>query len=202
VQLPGREDRAGEAPFRSAGAVVEALQSQIAELLDVPFCFFGHSMGALIAFELTRALRRSSRRLPAHLFVSGCRAAHLTDASPPLSAVPRGEFIEATRRLGGTPAGVLASTELMDLILPVLRADFQLFESYGYQHEEPLDVPLTAFGGVNDEAVPAAAVEQWSAHTTVAFRSHLLPGGHFFVRSARPAVLAEVAATLRHGVGA
>ncbi len=196
VQLPGREDRAGEAPFRSAVQVVDELERQITPLFDVPVYFFGHSMGAVIAFELTRALRRASRSVPAHLFVSGRCAAHLSDPFPGLSGLPREEFIQAVRRFGGTPAEVFAHPELMDLVVPVMRADFELHESYRYRHELPLDIPMTAFGGMEDEAAPAASVEQWSAHTTATFQSCLLPGGHFFVNSARPVLLAEIAATL------
>lgn len=196
VQLPGREDRAREAPFRSAVEVVEELAWQIAPLLDLPVYLFGHSMGAMIAFELTRALRRASRPVPAHLFVSGRGAAHLPGLSPGLSVLPREQFIEAVRRFGGTPAEVFAHSDLMDLVLPVLRTDFELHESYRYRHERPLDIPMTAFSGVNDAVAPAATVEQWSAHTTEAFRSCLLPSGHFFVNSERPALLREIRSTL------
>ena len=196
VQLPGREDRAGEAPFRSAIEVVEELEWQITTLLDLPVYFFGHSMGAMIAFELTRALRRSERRLPAHLFVSGRCAAHLSDPLPGLSRLPEREFVEAVQRFGGTPSEVFAHPELMALVMPLLRADFELYESYRYRDELPLDIPITAFAGMEDHAAPAASAEHWSAHTTAAFRSYLLPGGHFFVNSARPALLAAIAGTL------
>jgi medium-chain acyl-[acyl-carrier-protein] hydrolase len=197
VQLPGREDRAGEVPFSSVIEVVEELEWQITTLFDLPVYFFGHSMGALIAFELTRALRRSARCLPAHLFVSGRCAAHLSDPLPGLSRLPEREFVEAVQRFGGTPSEVFAHRELMALVIPLLRADFGLYESYRYRDERPLDIPITAFAGMDDHAAPAASAEPWSAHTTEAFRSYLLPGGHFFVNSARPSLLAAIAGTVQ-----
>ncbi len=201
VQLPGREDRLGEVPLRSISRVVEELERRVEPFFDVPVYFFGHSMGALIAFELTRALRRSSRPSPAHLFLSGRWAAHWRDPVPPLSMLPRDEFLEAVRRFEGTAPEVFAHPELLDLVLPVLRADFELCESYRYVDEAPLDTPVTAFGGLADAAVPAASVEQWSAQTAAAFRLRLFPGGHFFVRSAQAALLADISSTVAETAG-
>lgn len=196
VQLPGRDERLSEPPLTSIALVVDLLVRQLAPLLDLPYALFGHSLGALLAFELTRALRRAARAMPRHLFVSGRWAPQLSDPSRALSDLPHDEFLEEVRRLGGTPPEVLAHRELMELVTPILRADFALSESYRYQHEPPLDIPMTAFGGIDDPAVTTASVAQWSTQTTAAFRTCLLPGDHFFVSSARPALLAEISTAL------
>jgi medium-chain acyl-[acyl-carrier-protein] hydrolase len=202
VQLPGREERLGEPPLRSVAQVVDELARHIGPLLDLPCSFFGHSMGAMLAFELTRALRRAGRATPQRLFVSGRWAPQLPDPSGPLSDLPRDEFIDEVRRLGGTPAEVLAHGELLELLLPTLRADFALCESYRYDNEAPLDTAVIAFAGLDDPGVTVASVQQWSVQTTAEFRARFLPGGHFFVNSARPELLAELSATLQVEVGA
>lgn len=193
VQLPGREWRLKEEPLRRMADVVTALAAEFPALTDRPFALFGHSMGALIAFELTKALRRSGDPMPAHLFVSGHSAPDLADRRlRPYHQAPDEEFVTMLRSMEGTPAEVLDHPDLLQLVLPVLRADFELCEQYVCDADAPLDVPMTALAGIADPLVPPAAVEQWRAHTTAAFSLRVLPGSHFFVNESRDLVLRVV----------
>jgi medium-chain acyl-[acyl-carrier-protein] hydrolase len=195
VQLPGREDRLAERPYESVPALIEALTPAI----DVsrPFALFGHSVGALLAFETARALRRAGGRQPSALFVSGSSAPHLEDTEPPLSKLSDAELLEQLHRLRGTPESVLQDAELMALLLPVLRGDFILYESYTYRDEPPLTCSIVAFGGHGDVRVPVHEIDQWAAHTTAGFSRQMFDGDHFFVQSAQPLLVNAVGLTLR-----
>nr|QEO74445.1 thioesterase [uncultured bacterium] len=191
VQLPGREWRLKERPLRRMEDVVAALSTEIEPLTDRPFALFGHSMGALIGFELTRALRRRGGAMPQHLFVSGHSAPQRGDLrrDRPYHAAPDDEFVAMLRAMNGTPPGVLDHPELLELILPALRADFELCERYVCEPDAPLDVPVTALAGIADPLVPPDAVEPWRQQTTAAFSLRVLPGGHFFLNESRDLVL-------------
>jgi medium-chain acyl-[acyl-carrier-protein] hydrolase len=199
IQLPGRESRLHETPFDRLPALVDALAVATRPWRDRRFAFFGHSLGAIVAFELARALRRRGEPLPHHLVVSGCSAPHLVDAVrevPPMSSLPDRVLRERLRRFGGTPDAVLEHPELMELLLPVLRADLALRDGYACAAEAPLRVPVTAFGGRHDAEVPVADVAAWHVHTSAGFAARTFAGGHFFVRTAADEVVAAVAATL------
>jgi medium-chain acyl-[acyl-carrier-protein] hydrolase len=189
VNLPGRESRLREPAFKQLGPLVDALVPQLLPLLDRPYALFGHSMGAMIAFETARRLRGRKVAGPQHLFVSGRRAPQL----PPKGErrtydLPEAEFIEELGRLNGTPREVLEHPELLELLLPILRADFSICQTYAYAPGEPLDIPITAFGGVEDQDVGRARLEAWREQTSGAFKLHLIPGDHFFINSARARV--------------
>ena len=181
IQLPGREDRLLEPPFRQIGPLVNALSELVVIGLDKPFVFFGHSMGALVAFELSRRLRRLGGRQPDHLIVSGFRAPHLPDRQAPTYDLPETSFLEELRRLGGTPDEVLQSSELMTLFTPTLRADFALSETYAYVHEVPLECSISAFVGSDDQEVSYDEVAAWRHHTNGSFSLQSIPGDHFFL---------------------
>jgi medium-chain acyl-[acyl-carrier-protein] hydrolase len=182
VQLPGREDRLGERAFSNMAALLDALVPVLLPYLDMPYAFFGHSMGALISFEVTRYLYRiGQRNKPLHLFVSGHRAPQLPDTDPPTYELPEPEFIEKLRHLKGTPEAVLQNTELLHLLLPLLRADFALCETYSYTHEKPLECGLSAFGGLQDSDVSREALEAWRKQTSGQFKMRFFEGGHFFL---------------------
>lgn len=180
LQLPGRETRIGELAFDRIEPLIEEIGRAILPHLDRPFIFYGHSMGAKIGFELTRLLRRELGVLPSHLFVSGCRAPHLPRRRQPIYELPDPEFIEELRRLNGTPAEVLAYDDLMRLMMPMLRADIAICDTYRYSPGRPLDCPITAFGGLQDPDVCRQDLEGWREHTNAAFNLHMFPGGHFF----------------------
>jgi medium-chain acyl-[acyl-carrier-protein] hydrolase len=195
VQLPGRESRFTEDPFTSMEQLIGPLVDGLASYLTRPFALFGHSMGALIAFELARRMR-SWGQAPVHLFASGCRAPHLPSRSPDWHTLPDPEFIAVIRRLGGIPPDLLTEPHFLDAMLPALRSDCTLSETYSPRPEAPLRCPVTAFGGLRDPEVLPADVQAWSTHTTGPFRVHFLPGDHFFINSARPQLLRLVAAAL------
>jgi len=198
VELPGRGSRWREQPLIDLKTLVAALAPALLEACDCrPFACFGHSLGGLISFELTRHLRQEYGRTPAHLLISGCRAPHLPDPEPPIHALPNPEFLAKVRSFNGTPAAVLNNAELMELLLPVLRADFTLIETYAYQAEPPLDCPLTVFGGLADPKVDYSALEAWRVQTSAEFSLQLFPGDHFFLHTAQDDLLAAVADRLR-----
>ena len=196
VQLPGRESRLRDQPFSDVETMIQAIADALAPYMDLPFVFFGHSMGGLIGFELSRELRRRQRALPLHLFVAGRRAPHLPAREEPIYDLPEPEFLERLRELNGTPEQVLQHEELMHLLIPILRADFAVNERYAFAEEEPFDFGISAFGGLGDVEVTREDVEAWRQQTRGRFRIRMLPGDHFFIQSARDLILEAVARDL------
>jgi medium-chain acyl-[acyl-carrier-protein] hydrolase len=196
VELPGRAKRLLETPFTDLSSLVRIAAHALLPYLDKPFAFFSHSMGAIISFELARYLRDEEGLKPLHLFVAGRRAPQLPETDVPTYNLPEADFIQELRRLQGTPEEVLENPELMELMLPILRADFELIQTYHYTDEAPLDCPITAFGGEQDEGVSLADLEAWREQTTNTFSLHILPGNHFFLNTARPLLLKTVAREL------
>ena len=197
VQLPGREWRLGEPMITDPAAAIDALSAALAPAMDRPFAFFGHSMGALLAYELARRLRAEGRRQPAHLFVSGRPAPHLPAERTPIHALPEAEFIQRLRELEGTPEAVFQDAEMMSIFLPILRADLTVAETFPLQDGPPLSIPISAYGGLADVHAAPERVREWRRHTDAEFRSHIFPGGHFFLNERRPEVLAELSRELR-----
>jgi medium-chain acyl-[acyl-carrier-protein] hydrolase len=195
VELPGRGSRLSEPPFISYQPLVEALSGAILPLLDTPFAFFGHSMGAVIAFELARSLRANGRG-PHALLVSGRRGPHVPDTDPLTYDLPHDEFIEELRRIDGTPSEVLENAELMELMIPLLRADFQLIQTYGYTAGDPLSCPVFAYCGVGDDEETRELMSRWKEQTDSRFKLHMLPGDHFFLRSSQSLLLELIARDL------
>lgn len=189
IQLPGRESRFDEPAIDSADLLAGRLLEGILSYLDRPFALFGHSMGALIAFELARRLRTRCLE-PVHVFASGCKAPHLPrDRSTHRHHLPDREFIAAVGDMNGVPREVLMNADLMEVILPALRNDFKLVETYRYHSQPPLRCPVSAFGGRHDNEVTQGEIEAWSRHTMGSFQVHMLPGDHFFLNSSRPSLL-------------
>lgn len=189
VQLPGREARLSEPPFTHITPLLQALASAVQPYLDMPFAFFGHSLGALISFELARWLRRQNQPGPLHLLVSGLRAPQAPNPEPPIYLLPDAEFIQKLRRLNGLPQAVLDDAELMQLMLPLLRADMTVYETYVYTAEAPLDCPISAFGGLQDRVATRDNMAAWRDQTSRAFTLRMLPGDHFFLHSAQALLL-------------
>jgi surfactin synthase thioesterase subunit len=180
IQLPGREDRLTETPFDRLSSLIAALADVLYPYLDFPFAFFGHSLGSLISLELARWLRRQKAPCPSQLFVSGSRAPQIPNPDPPIHQLPDAEFIEELRRFNGTPKAVLNNSELMEVFLPLLRSDMRLYETYVYDHEAPLDCPISAFGGLEDEEVSREDLAAWHDQTRNKFHIQMFPGDHFF----------------------
>jgi surfactin synthase thioesterase subunit len=192
VQLPGRENRFSEPPATSMPSLVRALAAGLRPFLDRPFALFGHSLGALVAFELCQELRSMGQPVANHLFASARRAPHLPDRRPPIHHLPDEAFVAELRRLNGTPEEVLGDSDLMELILPTLRADFTIAETYRWKQRPPLDCPITVFAGRDDPETTPAEVEGWRTHTRGALRVELLPGDHFFVYHSRSQLQAAI----------
>ena len=191
IQPPGRENRISEKPISDVHELVKRLLPSLAPWLDKPFAFYGHSTGALVAFELVRELRRQQMPLPLHLVVSGARAPHIPEPSP-LHHLPKEEFIRELRRFAGTPEAVLEHRELMEIYIPILRADLTIEESYILKEEMPVTTPVTAFYGFEDAEAPKSVMVPWKQYTTGSFDLIGLQGGHFFINTAREAFLSNL----------
>lgn len=197
VQLPGRESRWREAPHIRIDTLVAALLPELLPYLDLPFAFFGHSMGGVLAAETTLALSGRAGPMPQHLFISARRAPHLPDPDPPLGELSDGDFIaELNRRYGGIPPEVLRDEEMMALVLPGLRADIRALESYRPPPAARISCPLSVFGGTVDSRASAAQLEAWRALADGEFRTRMFSGDHFYINSRRAEVLADISATL------
>jgi len=183
VQLPGRETRLREPAFKRVGPLVEAAAEALLPSLHEPFCFFGHSMGAIIAFEMARYLRRHHNIGPRRLFVSARTAPQLPSSNTLKYDLPDNEFMEALIRLNGTPREALESPELMELLLPILRSDCEVCDTYEYTEDAPLECPITAYGGLGDKESPQADLEGWGAHTSAEFVLRMFPGDHFYLHT-------------------
>jgi len=196
VQLPGRESRLMEKPFVRFQPLVDTLIQALSPFMDQPFAFFGHSLGAVIGFELAHQLRIESRQEPLALLVSGRRAPHVPDDDPPMYDLPEAEFKAKLRELDGTPEAVLENPELMALMLPLLRADFELIETYAARERPPLAMPVLAYGGLEDPDVERQHMEAWQVVSQAQFNLRMFPGDHFFLHPQRDDLLAAVAADL------
>jgi medium-chain acyl-[acyl-carrier-protein] hydrolase len=192
VQLPGRETRLREPAITRLQPLVAAISQAIAPICDRPFALFGHSMGSLVSYEVAHCLHRHTGLYPAHLFVSGARAPHLPDPDPPIHALPQTEFLQELKQFNGTPIAVLENTELMELLLPTLRADFEVLETYTYQEHPPVSCPISACGGTDDHTVSSEQLAVWQIHTNNRFSLRFFPGDHFFIHSARLSLLSYI----------
>jgi medium-chain acyl-[acyl-carrier-protein] hydrolase len=191
ILLPGRGARFSTPAYRQIDQLIPALADAIIPALDRPFAFFGHSMGGIIAFELAQHLRRLGRAsLLNHLYVSGCRAPHVPHRSAPIFDLPDTEFLNELRKLNGVPEEVFEDRSLLDLLIPLLRADFELIETYEHKSNPPLPCQITAIAGLSDLEVTRDDVRAWRECTSIDdFSMHFLPGDHFFIRQSENLVL-------------
>ncbi|MEO8369399.1 MAG: alpha/beta fold hydrolase [Candidatus Solibacter sp.] len=181
VRLPGRESRLAEAPFERMAPLVAALADNLEPYTDRPFAFFGHSMGAVVAFELARELRRRGRALPAVLIASGARAPQFRRHHVPPPPPTRESLIQELRRLGSMPPEVLDDPALLRSILPALEADVVLYRNYIYREDAPLAIPIRAYGGLADANITRTHLDAWAEQTTETFAVRIFPGGHFYL---------------------
>lgn len=202
VQLPGREGRWRERPFTEMQPLVESLAQELAPLVDRPFAFFGHSMGALIAFELARHLRRTQGLRPIHLLASAYPAPHRPDRFPPIHHLPEPALLDELRRLNGTLDEILQNRELMTLLLPTIRADCAMCETYVHAVEPPLDCAISAYLGERDPRARYEDVAAWRHHTRRAFAVRVFPGHHFFLHTASAAVMRTAAGEILRSLAA
>ncbi len=193
VQPPGRESRFREAPYeRMAPLAADLAAIMLGVAGSRPYAVYGHSLGALVAFETLREIRRRGGPEPVHLFVSGCIAPQYTDNDgPSIARAPLPALVRILRQLGGTPEWLLSDPTVLEMILPAVRADLSVKESYEYRPEQPLDVPVTVIASTRDPQAPSELQDRWRDQTTAAFQLHTLTGGHF-------AVFEQPASTHRH----
>jgi medium-chain acyl-[acyl-carrier-protein] hydrolase len=196
VQLPGRGARMRESPYRQFTPLLTDLSAAIIPFLDIPFVFFGHSLGALIAFELSRLFTGQSGRSFVRLIVSGCKAPHLLDQNQGVSKLPDPEFVEKLRMLDGTPREVLENKELLQIFLPTIRADYSVFESYFLTNDQAQDTEFSIYGGRQDPEINADELEAWKIYTKAPGELKMFQGGHFFLQSSRALVLRSIAVDL------
>ncbi len=196
LELPGRGKQFTTPAARQLPALIATLNEAIRPYLDQPFSLFGHSMGALVSFELARAIRSQHGMEPMTLYVSAHPAAQLPNQLARLHDLSDQDLRTELRRLGGTPQEILANDEFMSLLLPTLRADFEVCETYDYQPSPPLHCPIVAFGGIDDPQIAPEQLEAWAEMTTGEFKLKMLPGDHFFIDHNRPALLAALSASL------
>ena len=204
IYLPGRGHRSREKAFTDIDSLVAETAESILPSLAPPFAFFGHSMGALICFELARYLRKGHHPEPVHIFVSGRSAPQIQADERLTYSLPDDEFISELRRLDGTPGEIFEHAELLSLMLPILRADFALTQRYQYKAEPPLDCSISALGGLEDYEVTRTQLEPWQEQTSSRFALHLFPGNHFFLNTARsfllPVIARELFELIRPGI--
>jgi medium-chain acyl-[acyl-carrier-protein] hydrolase len=199
LELPGRGLRSDELPLTRIEPMVEDIARTVEQELDRPFALFGHSMGALIAFELAHHLWRTQRRRPVCLFVSGHPAPHI----PPdrvIHNLPAPELIVELRKYNGTPPDVLDNPELLDCLLPLIRADFELTEMYRYTLRPPLECDIKVYGGTDDPDTSMEGLNKWQMETSKSCSVTVLPGDHFFVVRSQDSILKDIGHVLARAV--
>ncbi|MEU6411118.1 alpha/beta fold hydrolase [Microbispora sp. NPDC046933] len=196
VEYPGRGRRIREPVATSASALVDLLVAELAEdMRATPFAIFGHSLGGRLAFQLAHELGRRGLPRPRRLFVSAAAAPfHLGWGA--LHSLPEPELLAALERLGGAPAEALANREFVEFMLPVVRADLRLAETWSFLPEEPLDIPVSLLGGISDPLVPPHEMERWRGFFAGEILRRSYPGGHFYLRTEEESLLRDVSAAL------
>jgi len=181
VHLPGHGKRIGERPFTQLAPLIAAVANEISDEAGLPFAFYGHSLGALISFELARELYRRGQRGPRRLFLSGHRAPHLPNSACRIFDLSDEDFIRSLKGLNGTPDELLDERQTREFFLPMFRADFEIVDTYEYYDRPPLPCPLSVYGGLADDSVPAESIYAWQVHTSAECRVRMFSGDHFFV---------------------
>jgi medium-chain acyl-[acyl-carrier-protein] hydrolase len=188
IHLPGREARFREPAISDLDVLVTGLVDALVPDLNGPFALFGHSMGGLIAFEVADRLRVRGIS-PAWFFASGALPPHVPRREPMRHGLPDDDLVAAVQRMNGTPRQVIEESDVMRLMLPTIRSDFRLVETYRYRPRAPLACPLVVIGGDDDPQVRPADLAAWRVHAAGRFETHILPGDHFFVSSSRAELL-------------
>lgn len=189
VQLPGRGIRYLEPSYTKFELLIKDLVLGLQPFLQPPFAFFGHSMGALVCYEIARMLTAKKNPQPVHLFASAYHAPHLPDPSPKLHELPDDQFIDELIQMNGLPTELITNRKYLEVFLPALQADFTMCETYEHHKSETLTCPITVLGGSNDPETTDTKLEVWQELTTGPFALHLLEGDHFFIHSKTTKIL-------------
>jgi medium-chain acyl-[acyl-carrier-protein] hydrolase len=201
LQLPGREFRIREEAFTQLEPLVQEVVQVLTPLMDRPLVLFGHSMGATVAFELARELRRRGVSQPLLLGVSGRIAPHFRSRFTPVQELTDAQLVEKLKNVGGLPDYVLNEPELMAHVLPLVRADYKIVDNYRLVPEPPLSCPIAAFHGLNDILTNQEEITGWQQHTTGKFTVQGFPGDHFFLANARREILQALRSGLQQVLG-
>jgi medium-chain acyl-[acyl-carrier-protein] hydrolase len=198
AQLPGRESRIGEAPHRTmrdaVAEIIDGMDRQLNERPGADDIFFGYSLGSLVAFETIRELRRRGRKLPGKLIIAGMASPLMPEVRPQnTSALPDADIIEEIRRSKSVPEMILRDHSVMQTVLPTIRADFRLVETYRAEAEAPLSMPIVAYGGLSDPYFKPCDVSSWGAVTTASFRLRFFAGDHYFLKANAAELFADLA---------
>jgi len=189
-----------ETPDLSSGAMVGDFLFGIREMLDLPFAFYGHSLGGLLAFELTRQLQAQGLPMPEHLFVGAAVPPHMGRVYEDIHHLPDQQFVTAIQeRYSGIPEAVMNEPELLEMFLPALKADFAAYERYRFEESVQVDCPLTAFAGESDPGARPELIDEWARHTRGEFALRTVAGGHFFLTESADLVLGEIRKSLEDG---
>lgn len=197
ARLPGRESRFAEPPYSAMDTLIETLAEQIASRLDRPYVFYGHSLGGLIAFELTHRLRELGLRQPERLLIGAYRSPDRKSPHPPLHSLTGNDLIMGMQRYDSMPQAIVDSPELMELLEPMLRADFSLVETYAYRDRTPLGRPIVVFYGERDPLITNDHIEAWRDKSSAGVRLHPIDAGHLFHLTQEAELLGLLAEEMR-----
>jgi medium-chain acyl-[acyl-carrier-protein] hydrolase len=198
VEFPGHGGRVLEEALREVNGMAReaasAIEMDISKTEHHQIALYGHSLGAIVAYETARLLEDGATEvrcsMPTHLFVGAMRAPHLPRTTTSIAHLEQAKFLAAIQqRFGGIPQAVLSEPELLEVIMPALRGDFIAYEDYKYEAGHKLRCPVTAFAGKLDPIVPESTVAEWADHTTGPFHMHTMVGDHFFLLECRDQVL-------------
>jgi surfactin synthase thioesterase subunit len=196
IRLPGREMRISEPPYSMMEPLIDALATQLQPMLDRPYALFGHSMGALIAYELAHRLRETQAPQPLALFASAFRSPERKSRRIPMHNLPSDELLRELKDYGGLPDAIFDVPEILKLMLPTIRADFSILETYTHRDREPLDLPIHCFHGVDDHVVMSDEMNGWEHKTRGECRFHEIDGDHFFIATHEQELLGRIGALL------
>jgi len=200
IELPGHGRRIREAPYSRMRTLVVALVEAMLPYLDRPYALFGHSFGALVCFEAARALKNHQGSSPAHLCISGAKAPQLVADGSFFHKQPDAVLIDEVRRLGGTPEAILENEEMASAMLPAIRADYEILETYAYSDAAPLSCPILGMVGAADPEIDRASLQAWAEHTTDGFKMEIFPGDHFYLDQSQARVLQILGMALEQGL--
>jgi pyochelin biosynthetic protein PchC len=195
MQYPGRQDRRHEAFVGTVDELADRVFAVLRDGSDRPFAFFGHSMGAVLAFEVAQRFERHTAQTPVHLFVSGRGAPSRYRGGTVHTRTDKG-ILDELRRIGGTDERFLADPELVATVLGVTRNDYRAVETYSWRPQAPLSCPITALVGDADPQATVPDAGGWSDHTTGPFDLRVFPGGHFYLDRQRARVVETITAAL------